>query len=207
MLKSDKLTPIKDRNMLIRKLFKFENAHIVRNCSTRRCSENVHGHSYKVEVLFESNYLDNGQMVYDFGLTKQYIKEMIDSFDHAITLWSKDDKVYLDAMKRHSSRWIELPVSPSAEQFSRVIYLLVERILACTIMVNGERDVRLHSIIVHETETGYAQGFREDAHSELMGTIRLEEIIFSKQIQNEWSDDTLWHKLLQRTLIENPEKI
>ncbi|DAB39738.1 MAG TPA: 6-carboxytetrahydropterin synthase QueD [Sulfurovum sp. UBA12169] len=193
--------------MLIRKLFKFENAHIVRNCSTRRCSENVHGHSYKVEVLFESNYLDNGQMVYDFGLTKQYIKEMIDSFDHAITLWSKDDKVYLDAMKRHSSRWIELPVSPSAEQFSRVIYLLVERILACTIMVNGERDVRLHSIIVHETETGYAQGFREDAHSELMGTIRLEEIIFSKQIQNEWSDDTLWHKLLQRTLIENPEKI
>jgi len=207
VLKSDKLTPIKDRNMLIRKLFKFENAHIVRNCSTRRCSENVHGHSYKVEVLFESNYLDNGQMVYDFGLTKQYIKEMIDSFDHAITLWSKDDKVYLDAMKRHSSRWIELPVSPSAEQFSRVIYLLVERILACTIMVNGERDVRLHSIIVHETETGYAQGFREDAHSELMGTIRLEEIIFSKQIQNEWSDDTLWHKLLQRTLIENPEKI
>ena len=193
--------------MLIRKLFKFENAHIVRNCSTRRCSENVHGHSYKVEVLLESNYLDNGQMVYDFGLTKQYIKELIDSFDHAITLWSKDDKNYIDAMKTYSSRWIELPVSPSAEQFSRVIYLIVERILACTIMVNGERDVRLHSIIVHETETGCAQGFREDAHSELMGTIRLEEIIFSKQIQNEWSDGTLWHKLLQRTLMQNPEKI
>ncbi|MDD2399440.1 MAG: 6-carboxytetrahydropterin synthase [Sulfurovum sp.] len=193
--------------MLIRKLFKFENAHIVRNCTTRRCSENIHGHSYKIEVLLESNYLDNGQMVYDFGLTKQYIKEMIDSFDHTITLWSKDDEGYRSDMKKHSKRWIELPVSPSAEQFSRVIYLIVERILACTVMVNGERDVRLHSIIVHETETGYAQSFREDAHSELMGTIVLEEIVFSKQIQNEWSDQALWRKLLQHKFIQNPKKI
>ncbi len=40
--------------MLIRKLFKFENAHIVRDCTTQRCSENIHGHSYKIEVLLES---------------------------------------------------------------------------------------------------------------------------------------------------------
>jgi len=193
--------------MLIRKLFKFENAHIVRNCSTRRCSENIHGHSYKVEVLLESNYLDDGQMVYDFGLTKLYIKELIDSFDHAITLWSKDSKNYIDAMKTHSSRWIELPVSPSAEQFSRVIYLLVERVLACTEMINGEREVKLHSIIVHETETGYAQGFKEDAHSELMGKIALEDILFSKQVQSEWSDSELWKKLLANSLIKNPKKV
>ncbi len=193
--------------MLIRKLFKFENAHIVRDCSTRRCSENIHGHSYKVEVLLESNYLDDGQMVYDFGLTKLYIKELIDSFDHAITLWSKDDKAYLDAMKAHSSRWIELPVSPSAEQFSRVIYLLVERVLACTEMINGEREVKLHSIIVHETETGYAQGFKEDAHSELMGKIVLENILFSEQVQSEWSDSKLWEKLLNHTLTTNPKKV
>ena len=193
--------------MLIRKLFKFENAHIVRNCSTRRCSENIHGHSYKVEVLLESNYLDNGQMVYDFGLTKLYIKELIDSFDHAITLWSKDDKKYISDMKAHSNRWVELPVSPSAEQFSRVIYLIVERILVCTTMVNGERDVKLHSIIVHETETGYAQGFKEDAHSELMGKIALEDISFSEQVQSEWSDSDLWNKLLNNELIQNPKEV
>jgi 6-pyruvoyltetrahydropterin/6-carboxytetrahydropterin synthase len=193
--------------MLIRKLFKFENAHIVRGCSTQRCSENIHGHSYRVEVLLESNYLDNGQMVYDFGLTKLYIKELIDSFDHAITLWSKDDREYIETMKAHSSRWIELPVSPSAEQFSRVIFLMVERVLECTGMVNGEREVKLHSIIVHETETGYAQGFREDAHSKLMGEIRLEDIIFSDQVKSEWSDSQLWEKLLHFTLIENPKKV
>jgi len=193
--------------MLIRKLFKFENAHIVRDCSTQRCSENIHGHSYKIEVLLESNYLDDGQMVYDFGLTKLYIKELIDSFDHAITLWKKDDTKYIDAMKTYSNRWVELPVSPSAEQFSRVIYLIVERVLACTHMRNGEREVKLHSIIVHETETGYAQGFKEDAHSELMGKIVLEEIVFSKQVQSEWSDPLLWKKLLSYTSIENPKKV
>ncbi|HFD14633.1 MAG TPA: 6-carboxytetrahydropterin synthase [Epsilonproteobacteria bacterium] len=193
--------------MLIRKLFKFENAHIVRDCTTQRCSENIHGHSYKIEVLLESNYLDNGQMVYDFGLTKRYIKELIDSFDHAITLWSRDDKSYIESMKKHSNRWVELPVSPSAEQFSRVIYLMVERILACTDMRNGEREVTLHSIIVHETETGYAQGFKEDAHSTLMGEIALEEITFSPQVKSEWSDNELWQKLLSRTLIKNPIKV
>jgi 6-pyruvoyltetrahydropterin/6-carboxytetrahydropterin synthase len=193
--------------MLIRKLFKFENAHIVRDCSTQRCSENIHGHSYKIEVLLESNYLDDGQMVYDFGLTKLYIKELIDSFDHAITLWREDDVKYIEAMKTYSNRWVELPVSPSAEQFSRVIYLIVERVLECTDMQNGEREVKLHSIIVHETETGYAQGFRDDAHSELMGKIRLEEITFSPQVQSEWSDSKLWSKLLNHTLIKNPKKV
>ena len=190
--------------MLIRKLFKFENAHIVRDCTTQRCSENIHGHSYKIEVLLESNYLDNGQMVYDFGLTKRTIKELIDSFDHAITLWSGDDANYIEAMKKYSNRWIELPVSPSAEQFSRVIYLIVERILVCTEMQNGEREVKLHSIIVHETETGYAQGFKEDAHSSLMGKIALEEITFSEQVQSEWSQRDIWSRLLKHEQIKNP---
>ncbi|MEA3454885.1 MAG: 6-pyruvoyl tetrahydropterin synthase family protein [Campylobacterota bacterium] len=193
--------------MIIRKLFKFENAHIVRDCSTRRCSENIHGHSYKIEVLLESNYLDHGQMVYDFGLTKLYIKELIDSFDHAVTLWSGDDPEYIASMKRYSNRWVELPVSPSAEQFSRVIYLIVERVLECTKMQNGERDVGLHSIIVHETETGYAQGFRGDAHSKLMGKITLEEILFSDQVSLEWSDPKLWDKLLSRHSLLNPKKV
>ncbi|SFZ99068.1 6-carboxytetrahydropterin synthase @ Queuosine biosynthesis QueD, PTPS-I [hydrothermal vent metagenome] len=193
--------------MLIRKLFKFENAHIVRNCSTQRCSQNVHGHSYKVEVLLESNYLDNGQMVYDFGLTKLYIKELIDAFDHSITFWNRDDAQYRSDMKKHSKRWVELPVSPSAEQFSRVIFLMIERVLKCSEMNNGEKNVKLHSIIVHETETGYAQGFKEDAHSKLMGVIDIEEIVFSDQIQSEWSDIDLWDKILNNKLIKTPKEV
>ncbi|CAA6807316.1 MAG: 6-carboxytetrahydropterin synthase (EC @ Queuosine biosynthesis QueD, PTPS-I [uncultured Sulfurovum sp.] len=193
--------------MIIRKLFKFENAHIVRGCSTQRCSQNIHGHSYKIEVLLESSYLDNGQMIYDFGLMKQSIKELIEAFDHSITLWSADEVSYVEDMKKHSARWVELPVSPSAEQFSRVIYLMVERVLVCTGMVNGEREVRLHSVIVHETETGYAQGFKEDAYNKLMGTISLADIKFSKQVKSEWRNPELWDFLLENQLMVNPKKV
>jgi len=191
--------------MLIRKLFKFENAHIVRNCTSQRCKFSLHGHSYKIEVLFESNFLDHGQMVYDFGLTKLMIKELIDSFDHATAFWNEDDEDYINSIKKHSQRWVSLPVSPSAEQFSRVIFLMVDKVLSQTKMVNGERDVKLHSIIVHETDTGYAQGFREDAYSKLMGEIKLEDILFSKQVMDEWSDPKMWQKLLLGEIFSNPK--
>jgi len=193
--------------LIIRKLFKFENAHIVRGCTTTRCSTNIHGHSYQVEVLLESKYLDNGDMVYDFGLIKLRIKDIIDSFDHSITLYNKDDKEYLNDMKKHSKRWIELPVSPSAEQFSRVIFLIVDKILESSIMVNGEKGVKLNSIIVHETKSGYAQCFREDAYSILMGEINIDDIEFSKQTMLEWSDINLWNGIKSGELIENPNKI
>jgi len=164
--------------MIIRKLFKFENAHIVRNCPTQRCSKSLHGHSYMVEVLLESNYLDNGQMVYDFGLMKLYIKDIIDSFDHAVTLWSGDSQGYINDLKKYSSRWIVIPVNPSAEQFSRVFFVIIDKIMQLTTLNNNEKEVKLQSIIVHETQTGYAQCFREDAYSKLMGTIDINDIVF-----------------------------
>lgn len=193
--------------MIIRKLFTFENAHIVRGCSTQRCSHNIHGHSYTIEILLESNYLDNGQMVYDFGLVKHTMKSIIDSFDHSITLWSGDEEDYIKDMQRHSDRWVLLPVSPSAEQFSRVFYLIIEKILQATSMSNGEQGVSLSSVIVHETKSGYAQSFRDDAHSILMGEINLEEIEFSKQVISEWNDENLWNKILLQRLTVNPLKI
>ena len=193
--------------MIIRKLFKFENAHIVRNCSTERCSKNIHGHSYKVEILIESNYLDNGQMVYDFGLTKLYIKDIIDSFDHAITLWNQDDPKYLESMKKYSERWITLPVSPSAEQFSRIFFLIIEKILSLSSFQNGEKEVKLNSIIVHETDTGYAQCFKEDADSELMGIIDLNAITFSPKVQSEWKEKKLWEYILQEKRLKIPKKV
>jgi len=193
--------------MLIRKLFKFENAHVVRGCSTQRCRASIHGHSYKVEVLFESKYLDEGQMVYDFGLMKRGMKELIDSFDHGVAIWDGDDAEYIASMKEHSNRWVLLPVSPSCEQFSRVLFLMIDRLLSSTRMVNGERGVKLHSIIVHETETGYAQAFEEDAYSELMGTIPLDAIAFSDEVREGWSDPQLWEKILTGQPFVNPKTV
>ena len=193
--------------MIIRKLFKFENTHIVRDCSTIRCRSSIHGHSYKIELLFESDFLDNAQMVYDFGLMKNNMKTLVDSFDHAITLWNEDSKEYIEDMKKHSDRWIMLPVSPSCEQFSRVIFLMIDKVLEVTKGMNGEREVKLHSIIVHETDTGYAQCFKEDAYSEKMGLIDLEDIIFSDAIKKEWVDSDLFEKLKRGEEFVNPTSV
>jgi len=193
--------------MIIRKQFKFENAHIVRGCTSQRCRASIHGHSYIIEVLFESNFLDHGQMVYDFGLMKRNMKDLIDGFDHAITLWDGDDKAYIDDMKRHSSRWVQLPVSPSAEQFSRVIFVMINALLGLTSMVNGEKEVSLNSVIVHETATGYAQGFEADAYSERMGRIDLEKIVFSDAVRAEWHDSDLFEKIKRGEKFINPETV
>ena len=190
--------------MLIRKLFKFENAHIVRNCTSDRCKRSIHGHSYKVELLLKASKLDHGQMVYDFGLLKGVIKDIFDSFDHAICFWQHDDAEYIDACKKFSARWVSLPVSPSAEQFSRIFFYLAQQVLASTITQNGEGDVEVYSVIVHETDTGYAQSFVEDIENEQMGVLSIEQIVFSEQVQAEWADSTMYEKLQQGIKFQNP---
>lgn len=190
--------------MRIRKLFKFENAHIVRNCTSERCSRSIHGHSYQVELILEAHALDNGQMVYDFGLLKTHIKELIDSFDHAITFWDKDDAEYIKACKTFSARWVSLPVSPSAEQFSRVIFYWADKVLQNTQTQNGEAGVSVYSVIVHETDTGYAQCFKEDVSNPQMGRLALDDFEFSEQIISEWSDPAMFDKLKNATPFINP---
>ena len=191
--------------MLIRKLFKFENAHIVRNCTSDRCKRSIHGHSYKVELLLKASKLDHGQMVYDFGLLKGVIKDIFDSFDHAICFWQHDDAEYIDACKKFSARWVSLPVSPSAEQFSRIFFYLAQQVLRSTTTQNGEGDVQVYSVIVHETDTGYAQSFQEDIENEQMGILSLDQIVFSEQVVSEWSDPQIYENLKKGIKFENPE--
>lgn len=176
-------------------MFEFENAHIVRNCSSKRCKSSIHGHSYKVELFLESKFLDNAGMVYDFGLLKKEVRQIIDSFDHAITLFKDDDKAYLDDMKKYSKRWISLPVNVSAENFCRVFFILIDALLNKTKMQNGEKGVTLKSVIVRETRTSYAQGFKDDAYSEILTPIKLKDIEFSQGIKDEWDDKNFFEKL------------
>ena len=190
--------------MRIRKLFKFENAHVVRNCSSDRCKFSIHGHSYQIELILEAHRLDHGQMVYDFGLLKSSIKDIIDSFDHAICFWDKDDPEYIAMCKQFSARWISLPVSPSAEQFSRIVFFWVREILKQTQMQNGETDVSVYSVIAHETATGYAQCFAEDVDNVQMGELRLGDFDFSDQVKAEWTDPLMYDKLIKGETFMNP---
>jgi len=193
--------------MIIRKLYEFENAHIVRLCGSKRCRTSIHGHSYRCEILLSSNFLDEAGMVYDFGYMKLGIRELIDSFDHAVTIYAHDDAGYIADLKKHSARWVQIPLNPSAEQFCRIFFVLIDRLLSLTQMQNGEREVKLHSVIVHETDTGYAQCFREDAYNAKMGEVNLNEIVFSEGVRAEWEDAELFEKIKLGKKIVNPKEV
>ena len=177
--------------MLIRKLFKFEGAHIVRNCSSQRCRENIHGHSYIVEVFIASDKLDKGYMVMDFVLLDK-VKELIDSFDHSYSLWQKEEEDLKQFVYRYNRRVAEIPVSPSAEGYALLFLFLIDKILQHTEHKNGEGNVRLNSVRVHETATGYAEAFREDLS---LVDFSLKDIRFSEAIQEEWKDNVWWKTL------------
>lgn len=179
--------------MIIRKKFKFEGAHIVRGCSSDRCKKSLHGHSYVVEVFLTSNKLDNGQMIYDFGLTKGTIKDLIDSFDHAYSAWEKESDDFLNFIRTNSDRYVIMPVSPSAECYSLTLLYIIDKIIAATQMKNGEGEVKVQSVRVHETETGYAEAFREDLD---WFNFSLEDIHFSEAIKAEWKDPDMYDKLI-----------
>ena len=188
--------------MIIRKKFSFEGAHIVRDCSSDRCRHSIHGHSYIVEVFFTSNGLDNGGMVMDFGLMKGPIKNFIDSFDHAYSLWSKEEGEFKEFIKNQSERWVEMPVSPSAEMYSLMFFFVIDKIISQTVFNNGEQQVKLHSVRVHETATGYAESFIEDLD---YWDFTLNDIVFSDKVVSEWKDPQMYEKLKRGDLFINPK--
>jgi len=185
--------------MIIRKLFKFRGLHIVRQCSSERCKLSTHSHTYQVEVFLTSDKLDNGQMIYDFGLMKTTIKELIKSFDCAWSYWNKEEVKYETIVKKLSSRWIKMPCSPSAESYSLMFLYIIDKILNNTKFQNNEGNVKVSSVRVHETKTGYAEAFRNDLK---WVNYKLEDIIFSDEIINNWSENW-WLNLKTKKLFIN----
>jgi 6-pyruvoyltetrahydropterin/6-carboxytetrahydropterin synthase len=177
--------------MIIRKKFRFEGAHIVRNCTSQRCRENIHGHSYEVEVFLKSDQLDNGFMVMDFVLLNN-VAEFIHSFDHSYTLWNKETDEVKEAMYLINSRVAEIPVSPSAEGYALLFFFVIDRIISNIKLINGERNVRLNTIRVHETQSGYAEASAEDLK---LVRFTMNEVKFNEGITKEWKEKTWWNQI------------
>lgn len=190
--------------MRIRKEFRVESAHIVRNCTSHRCSHSIHGHSAVIELIFEGNKLDNAGMLYDFGLMKGSIKEFVDSMDHCYILCSKDDKEFKEFIKSSCDRYIEVPFNPSAECLAMFIQYWVNHIIKHTVMANGEGQFECVGVKYHETTTGYAESSLED----LISLFKYEwedfkNYDFSEGVIGDWSK-SLWSALVNGTYIENP---
>ena len=70
--------------------FECETAHRLFNVATysEECRDNIHGHSYKytVEVARKDLGLNEANMVVDFKLLKETLKEFIRKYDHSVII-------------------------------------------------------------------------------------------------------------------------
>lgn len=179
--------------MIIRKKFRYEGSHVVRNCASRRCSHSIHGHSAIVEILFYASRLDNAGMVMDFGLMGA-LKQIVDSFDHSHDMWDRESPEILDFFMRENERWVILPFNPTAEMLSLLFFAYAKHIIDHTEFSNGEGDIRIYSVRYHETETGYAEADATDFENIWLPHYSLNDIRFSEGIQSEWPEG--FHSIL-----------
>ena len=172
--------------MKIRKLYRIESAHIVRNAISQRCSHNYHGHSGIIEVFLKANGLDNAGMIYDFGAFKKTIGSFIDMFDHSVNLFKEDNKESIDFFTRNNERYVILPCNPSAENYSLLFKDCINEIIKYSKFTNNEKSVYCSGVRYHETATGYAESDEEDR-----ATYSLKDIEFSEQTLKEASKEIL----------------
>lgn len=188
--------------MLIRRIFKAETAHIVRNAYTERCQKSIHGHSYEYELFLSATELDNAGMVTDFTFVKKYFNSLFDSFDHASILMTNEKEEIKDCFLKNFERVVIADWNSTAELQSRfftiISYYIIAYLNTYKLWENGERNVRVKSVRVHETKTGYAECTADDLpgldDSEPVDInspyIKLAQSTkFSEGIQKDWSPE------------------
>ena len=160
-------------------MYKIESAHVVRNCTSKRCSHNYHGHSGKIEVFFKSRGLDTAGMIIDFGRLRKPIGAFIDMFDHSIHLWEGDDNDNIEFFKKKNERYVILPFNPTAENYALFFKCVINKLLSYIKPINGENGVYCKGVRYHETDTGYAESEQED-----LEICNLKDIIVSYESMN-----------------------
>lgn len=147
----------------VRKQLKWEGAHRLQSSYTKEC-QRLHGHSYKCEVVVESDGLDADGMVIDFKHIKDVTKELIDLLDHRTMLCSKDKPLFEAYEKEHPGDIIWVHFNPTAEHMARWIWKQVSRSIIKLMQTDAENPRKVVvSVCISETCTGKAE-YRSEVH-------------------------------------------
>lgn len=136
----------------------FEAAHRLYNVDTysSECRDNLHGHSYKVEVLVGVNDLNAAGMVIDFKLLKKIIKDVIeDKYDHSCILRNSDP--IAKVIQENCKKVILVDNSPTAEWMAKEFYDAIQAKIHIYSF-----DANVISVAVQETENNIAYYLPED---------------------------------------------
>jgi 6-pyruvoyltetrahydropterin/6-carboxytetrahydropterin synthase len=105
----------------------------------------LHGHRYKVEMIFESNSLTRSGFVVDFSYIKKVVKPWIDEhWDHGTLLNEKDALV--SVLRTWGQKVYVMDCNPTAENIAETLYRVFK-----------DQLPYLCAVRVWETPTSYAE--------------------------------------------------
>jgi 6-pyruvoyltetrahydropterin/6-carboxytetrahydropterin synthase len=119
--------------------------------------QHLHGHNLILEVTCSAAILDENDMVIDFHDLKREIQKILDNWDHALIVNSKDRK---NLSKYLSDRVIFLDVDPTAEVLCRYLFDALSDSIG-SIDNSAQRRLQLESVTIWENDSGYATYCRE----------------------------------------------
>ena len=103
----------------------FDSAHFLSGYNGK-CA-NIHGHYWRIEAQVKSEVLQSGgtekDMLIDFGAFKHLVRELADSFDHALIYEENTLRpTTVQALRDEGFRLITVPFRPTAENFAKYCY-------------------------------------------------------------------------------------
>lgn len=143
----------------VSKQFDFETAHAL-DGHDGKC-HNIHGHTYGLTVTFIGEPMDapgtpKDGMVIDFSDLKTIVKKnVVDVFDHALVL--RNNSRFLKSIDAElNPRLMLVDYQPTCENMlSHMVEIIQEQL-------TSHPGVDLHSVLLRETLTSYAEWFAND---------------------------------------------
>ncbi|MFU2076349.1 6-carboxytetrahydropterin synthase QueD [Gallibacterium anatis] len=135
----------------VAKEFSFDMAHLL-DGHDGKC-QNLHGHTYKLQVIVSGETEDNGAkkgMVIDFADLKRAVNELIISpMDHAFIYdqSSERETKIAQLLQQLNSKTFALPMRSTAENLAQFIFQRLQENVG----------FHLHSVRLWETPTSFAE--------------------------------------------------
>ena len=142
------------------KMFEVESGHQISK-HPEKCRF-PHGHSRRIEIVLEADRLDTRDMVCDFAVVKAAARDVVEAFDHALCLNTRDP-MFATLKKAYGDRVIGFTnEDPTTEVVARTLFDSIRANLATQARARNaryplRRAVRLVRVRVWETSHGWAE--------------------------------------------------
>lgn len=111
--------------------------------------QNIHGHSYQMDVVLSGVPDENG-MLLEYGLLKARVKPVIDELDHAF-LCSMQDELLLPFLKQSPFKVVYVDFETTAENLT---FYLLDKI---KLLIKPFFNIHGLKVVIRETTTSSAE--------------------------------------------------